>query len=544
MSPSRAEIGGRESAARFPWAWLGMTLALVLVRALPNLSFPVGRDQATYCLIGQGLWDGQLLYRDLWDNKPPGVFFVYAVVVRLSGPVMWSVGMLDILLLLANSYLLFRFAQRYLGTPAAAVGTIVGAAWHCSASYVHASQPEGLLLLFILSAYSLLGPREKNRVLRAFAAGLLLGAAFWTKYTALAFFPLVALAPYLEFTALDEPRRRLGFNVPLRDLWLRTCALGAGLAVVSVGILAYFLLSGAWAAFREAQFEVLLRYGTMGLERSRLGLEAASEVYRQLGPWNEAAVAVALVIAWAQRGLARMLPVALAIVMGLAAALLPGRFHPYYFETVFPFLALCWGYVGFKMWGGFKVLRDALTQRSWRMARGLSWLMLANMIYALALSQGLYAVRDYQLFAKWVDDPRGSYAVYNPQHPLEKLADQLRVIDYLKANSAADDMVYVWGTAPLINFLAQRRSPGRFVSNLGLISPWGPRHWRVELMRELEAKRPRFVVAARHDAIPKVSETWKDSEQFLEDFPPLATLISSRYDRAVNFQDFAIYRLK
>ena len=52
-------------------AWLLAALGVVLIWAIPSLRYPIGRDQATYCVVGDGLLRGQLLYRDLWDNKPP-----------------------------------------------------------------------------------------------------------------------------------------------------------------------------------------------------------------------------------------------------------------------------------------------------------------------------------------------------------------------------------------------------------------------------------------------------------------------------------------
>src|ERR1035437_2063536 len=89
-------------------------LALVFLRALPNLRYPLHSDQATYCLIGQGLLRGQLLYRVLWDNKPPGIFYIYALIVKIVGPVMWCVGVVDILWLLIISVCIFYFARRFM----------------------------------------------------------------------------------------------------------------------------------------------------------------------------------------------------------------------------------------------------------------------------------------------------------------------------------------------------------------------------------------------------------------------------------------------
>jgi hypothetical protein len=183
--------------------WFFAGLALVFLRALPNLRYPLGRDQATYCVIGQGLLHGQLLYRDLWDNKPPGVFYIYALIVKIFGPVMWCVGAVDILWLLVISCCIFYFARRYLGTPAATLAMVFNASRHCRQGYIHAAQPETFLMLCVFAAYFLLLPGER-RVARQLAAGLVLGAAFWLKYNAVAFFPFVVLLPFLDFRELDR----------------------------------------------------------------------------------------------------------------------------------------------------------------------------------------------------------------------------------------------------------------------------------------------------------------------------------------------------
>lgn len=39
---------------------------------------PLERDHATYAVIAHELLEGRQLYSDLWDNKPPGIFWTYA----------------------------------------------------------------------------------------------------------------------------------------------------------------------------------------------------------------------------------------------------------------------------------------------------------------------------------------------------------------------------------------------------------------------------------------------------------------------------------
>lgn len=167
-----------EDRPPFPWRWFAATLGIVVLRALPNLRFPIGRDQATCCVIAQRMVEGLHLYRDLLDNRPPGIFFLYAPFVKLLGPVMWVAGMADIFVVLFVSGLLFWFAHRHLGTPAAVIGTVAAASFHCSAGYINAAQPDGLLLVFIFAACALLALDRPAIRLHTFAAGVMLAAAW------------------------------------------------------------------------------------------------------------------------------------------------------------------------------------------------------------------------------------------------------------------------------------------------------------------------------------------------------------------------------
>jgi len=525
--------------------WLWAALSLVSLRAIPNLSFPIGRDQATYCLIGQGLLQGQRLYRDLWDNKPPGIFYIYALIVKLLGPVMWSVGLVDLLWLLVVSYCVFRFARRSLGAPTAAVAVIFYAAWHCTSGYVHAAQPETFLMLLVFAGAFLLESEGKRPWLRLAAAGLLLGAAFWLKYNAVVFLPLLMFLSYLDARPLDTGLLRVRLTVPWRRWFAQAGSLLVGFAAVLVVVLAYFGTTGLWPAMKEIQFEVLPRYGAMVFERTpHYGLWALERTNYYLGSWTEGMVLATLLIAWKRHELAAVAPVLFAALTGYVCTATQGRFHNYSFETCYPFFAMFWGYVCVKTYEGFKLARQRFARRGWRLAWLLQWVVLANLVFALLPEEAFRVVAQYKQFGEWRRNSQRSYAEYPWPHAFENLHDQLGVIDFLKKNSSPGDKVFVWGTAPLINFLSQRRPASRFVSNLALISPWGPPRWREELVRELAESNPRFIVVARHDAIPTISYTTRDSEQYLQVFPSLAALISSRYQPAVNLWDFEIYRLK
>ena len=62
---------------------LALVGALLLVR-LPSLVQPMGPDQGLYAYVGERIRHGELAYRDAWDQKPPGIHYVYAALRTLS----------------------------------------------------------------------------------------------------------------------------------------------------------------------------------------------------------------------------------------------------------------------------------------------------------------------------------------------------------------------------------------------------------------------------------------------------------------------------
>jgi len=547
-----------------PWKWLAGTLVLVFLRALPNLRYIIGRDQATYCVIAQGLLHGKLLYRDLWDNKPPGIFYIYAPIVKIFGPVMWFMGVLDILWLLIISCCIYYFVRRYLGMAGAVLAVIFYACRHCRQGYLQAMQTESFVMLCVFAVWFLLcgtnaspalvpdapslqkkGKGWTQHVARCSAVGLILGMTFWLKYNAAIFFPFLVLLPFVDFRGLDDGSGRLRLLIPWKDWLGRMLMVAAGFVFAIVAVLAYFHASGAWPAMKEVQFVVLPRYGAKAFHWSRAFLLFALErTQEHLGIWWEVMPAVTLLIAWWRRELGRIAPLTLLALAGYLTAASQGRFHPYYFETCFAFFAMFWAYVSLKTYEAVVQLQGIFVRRHWTLARGLLWVLFASLVFSLLPEEGVRIAEQYRYAADWVRNAEYSYQSYYWQLPLEKIGDQLRVVDYLKSHSQPRDEVFVWGTAALINFLSQRENPSRFVTNVGVMATWAPESWRQELARTIEVKRPRYVVVERHDTIVAVTFSLKDSEQYLEEYPALAGVLQRHYQPAVNYWDFEVYELK
>lgn len=544
---------------RRSYRWLALALILAAARSLPNLSYPLGRDQATYAVVGRGLLRGARLYRDIWDVKPPAIFWTYAGIVKAFGSVMWSVGVVDVLWMLAMAWCIFRFAERYVGPSAGVIAVLVEASWHSRIGYINAAQPETFLILFVFLAYFQIWRERRHVVLRHLAAGVLFGAAFWFKYNALALLPFLVLVPYLDLAALHASPRRLRLTLPWGEWLKRTGVVLAGFAASLAAVLGYFVLAGLWSAMWQSHFLMVSRYGASPLANLRnnwLTPVAATVLF--LGFLTVLALLAGFIVAWKSRELGRFAPVLLGAAFGYGSAAMQVRFPSFGFEPCYPFFAMSWGYVAVKafQWArGFG--REKVPERgkespkgehrekappAWSPARILVWFVLANAVFWPAFLDFGRLARGYHRLAECRADPDTFYANYPDQYRLEHLGGEMQVIHYIQANARPRDGVYVWGAAALIYFLTDQPSPTRFVPNFPLVAVWGPQAWRDELVRDLRNSPPGFIVLARHDVLYPVTFTWLDSAEYVKRFPALDALISGSYQQVADFPDFVVYR--
>jgi hypothetical protein len=520
--------------------WLGVSLLFVLFRALPNLTYPLGRAQATYGVVAQGLLRGDRLYRDIWDIKPPGVFWIYEGMLKLFGPVMWSVGLVDILWLLAMSWCIFRFAERNAGTAVATIAVVVNASWHCRVGYLNAGHPENFLILAVFAAcFAVWG---EGGWPRHFLAGVLVGTAFWFKYNAAVFLPFVVTVRYLDLNALDAEPLRLRLTVPWR-VWLgRSCVVLCGFVAAVGAVLGYFRVTGLWSALGE-NLEMASRYGSAPYHHwGDYWPGALGSIVHILGVLSALAPLAAFWVARKAREVARLAPALLGAAFGCASIGAQVFVHTYAFELCYAFFAMAWGYLALKAFEKLRALERELAASGSLLEKGLLAFIVANALLWPPWLEALSWTRRYRQLAEWWREPDAFYARYPEQHPLEHLEGEMAVIRLLREKSAPGDRVYVWGAAALIYYLTEMRSPARFVPNFPLMAAWGSAAWRAELVRDLRRSPPAFVVVARNDEAASVTFTHLDSEQYLKIFPELAAFIAGSYQPLATLSDFIVYR--
>ena len=96
--------------------WRVSLAVLLLVGAAlllaPMLAYPFGRDQGVFACGADILARGGALYRDCWDLKPPGVYYLYWLAISLFGHTMVAPRILDLAWTLAAAGALLALGRR------------------------------------------------------------------------------------------------------------------------------------------------------------------------------------------------------------------------------------------------------------------------------------------------------------------------------------------------------------------------------------------------------------------------------------------------
>ena len=211
-----------------------------------------GWDESTFIILASHFLDGNLPYLDLFEIKPPGIFFALAGVMSIFGEDLLTVRLFSIFCLLISAVAGYAIAVRWMPPSLAGASMVVYSVLTCEIEFQGMST-EHLVLALIMPAFWLL-VAHRDRMWATFLIGILLSAATLTR-TNIAYVVLALGAFYFWRFARprpDVPRAAfvaygLGGALPLGSLML-TYWLAGGLDI--------FLLSTFWAPLYYASSQM------------------------------------------------------------------------------------------------------------------------------------------------------------------------------------------------------------------------------------------------------------------------------------------------
>ena len=270
-------MSGARGQDRGSTVLLAFAVAAALFLVLQLADFGYGRDQGIYATVARTLQTGGAPYRDAWDFKPPGIFFVYALAQRLFGMDVSAIRYVEALALCSLLPAAWILAKRYTGDGRAGIlSTALAILIHVQSEFWDTAQPESFGAVCVVWALAVAsGPLEDSRPERRRWGAWAVAGALYAAATVLK--PTVGIAGIASLALAGLETRDSGGGSFGRIGGI-VSAMAGGAAVVIGLTLARFLLVGGFSDLVSALFVFAPQYtlvsaGTLGQSLARVLFE-------------------------------------------------------------------------------------------------------------------------------------------------------------------------------------------------------------------------------------------------------------------------------
>ncbi len=472
---------------------------------LPLLAYEFGFDQGVFATMADAMLNGQVLYRDAWEHKPPGVFYAFALSFLAFGRDCWAPRLLEIICVGLSAGGVARLSEYRFGSRLGGImsGLTFGFLYLLMGG--NSSQAEAFQIPFVVWGLVLWPQAQADEGVarRCFASGLLLGAALLFK-TPIA---LLAFALLIDRLCLDVKKPDWRGRLRL------TGAALAGMAAPMTAVLGYYAARGAFEPFLDAMLFYPAKYAVMGARPplwTRMSQGAA---------WLAQVVPVAGLLMMGLglvRGLlerrGETLRWLVATLAAWGAVAVQGKNFAYYYYALLPFVAI-----------GVGLAFPGRSSTSFNL-RPVLLRVTAGFMAVVAISFYLPAVAPTWKSFHGIAALSAVEAELPPSGVNAPLDRDLA--SGVKALTEEKDLIYVWGSRPLVYFLSDRRPAGGAFHLMQVVPPWEEPHRLDRLIRRLEEERPRLILVCSG------SQWWaqsKDAKLILSEHPAFQEFLESNY---------------
>jgi hypothetical protein len=503
-------------------ALLGLAVLGVLRQANPLFNFP-SLDNGYYLYIGQQLVAGKTAYLDVWESKPPGIFYINALGLWLARGSRWGVWLMEFAALFGAAFISYLTLRKIYGFLPALLGTLV---WLWGLSPVlqggNLTEEYSLPFNFLAVLCFWLSLQQLGKRWPLFVIGLTFAASF--AFRANNTGVQVALVLAWMVSAFFKKDFKTLFQ---RLLWSGLGAL-VGLFFISI----YFLAIGTFDEMLNAAlfYNFAITKGSpnlLGAFRGgliRIGIPAGFALLgyllllvhavekRRLEPW-----ALFLIILW---------PLEI-VLSGLS-----GRGYDHYLIPWVVTLGILTA-----------ILADALFPALSRYAEGRA-LPAAAVLLFLGILLSLNGLSEYgQTFQRLAFERQKGIEIDHP------------VAAYIRKHSQPEDTILVWGARLAFNVLSRRETPSAYLFYPLLVDVPFSRQMAEQFYTDLTTKQPLLIVDTaliNQDLVPALDlvirrEQFKSGKLWPtlpENINAVLEFIDQNYELTETIQGYPIYRRK
>jgi hypothetical protein len=383
---------------------------LIASKSSPLYPFNDWTDANTFLTMGRGMVDGKVPYRDLFEQKGPLLYLLFAMGSLVSRTTFLGVFLLEVLSFAIFLFISHRLIALYVGDQYALLGLpLLSAAVLNLRSFGHGGSAEQFTLpLVMFSLYSFMRyfkqvyPQPMSAswlILNGFVAG----CSIWIKYSFAGFW-----LGWFGVLLLNLVSNR-HYIMALKS----TAFLLAGLLIATLPWIAYFGIHGAIADWFEAYFIInLTAYPVELTLRERIMVPIDSfQRHLSINPLSVGLLTLGVLVFSTNKKFNQSIFGRIGLIMSLALLFLGiyggGRDFNYYFLIFAPFIVF-----------GFVIMLDLYAQPYGLLKSKLMLGLLLFLLFALSLGYTLRFQRNtYMLHWSRADQVQYRFAAIINQTP-------------------------------------------------------------------------------------------------------------------------------
>lgn len=473
-------------------------LFLTIIFRFPSLFEPYWYgDEGVTLTVSQAISRGEILYRDIDDNKVPLLYFISAI----WGGDLFSMKLLALLWSLVTVSVFYFFSRIFLGERFALLSTLIFIIL-TNTPVLEGNIVNGEIYFILLTTLSalLIWKYSSGKILSRLTNSTLLLAGIFSSLGFLFKVPAVAdFGGMIVFLIFIAP------NVISKDFFKTFSLLLIGFLAPLILTLLYFASNHAVSDFIQSAFLNNFVYAqTWGVKF------ITPKLYLYL---KILILASATILFWAVRsGLEKdTLFISLWCFFALFGVLLSARPYYHYLLQIVPPFSLLLGKLAKKR-GVFLFLP-------------LVFILIALWYQFGGVNRGYYDY-SYWYYKNFLNFLLGKKSFEWYQQTFDpKVLQTYALSDFLKKHTKPGERVFIWSDNALVYSLARRSPVGRFVTAYYTESlPYG----KQETAQELSREKPRFILTTS----PK------------REFPKLDEIISKEYNLREEIKGAKVYQRK
>ena len=414
-------------------ALLGASAVLLPVSPA-NMSTAL-RDSGVFLYIGWRILNGATPYKDIWDHKPPVIYYINAVGLSIANNSRWGVWGLELISLFIAAWIGFHIVKILFGVVPAFFSMLL---WLLALVQVLQGgnfTTEYTLPLQFMALWLVLNNGWDFKPIHYFFLGVTGALSFLTKQTTIGVWAAIILAISSEKIIIGQIKEHLKSLLPVV----------IGFSIATLIVLTTIIKKGAIEQFWNAAFEFNYHYALINSDGSFLSWYPRTLI-NGLKPLTKSGLLQISLLGYlfcvaylSINNFPKTLrPILLTAIINLPIELfllgISDKTYPHYFMTLLPVLSI---FSGHAIW----VINTFVLR--WNSPKYLIAILVV-IFTGVILERSFYNYLD-QLY------------IYRRHNPYEA------TLNYIQNNTDSDDYVLQIGNEAGINFFASRTSPTRFI---------------------------------------------------------------------------------